>query len=134
MLKAKWFVVRFLSQQIHNLNITANCHMLSQQKATDLLNLVTTNLLQNVTIESFYQNHTCVITFLRRFGWAFCRLGARELSSLKPQLDAKGVRLIGIGLEELGLEEFQKGEFFAGGEYLSTRVIHFWNCIDSWPV
>ena len=71
---------------------------------------------QNVTVESLYKNHTCVITFLRRFGWSFCRFGAKEISKLKPQLDANGIRLIGIGLEELGLEEFQRRHFFAGGK------------------
>ncbi|KXJ09149.1 Prostamide/prostaglandin F synthase [Exaiptasia diaphana] len=43
-----------------------------------------------------------------------CRLWAVELSSIKPQLDAHNVALIGVGLEELGLEEFQEGKFFTG--------------------
>ncbi|XP_070207988.1 prostamide/prostaglandin F synthase-like [Littorina saxatilis] len=51
----------------------------------------------------------------------FCRLGAKELSELKPQLDAKGVRLIGIGLEDLGLEDFQQGHFFDGELYVDTK-------------
>jgi len=31
------------------------------------------------------------------------------------------VRLVGIGLEELGLEDFQKGQFFAGDLYIDTK-------------
>ncbi|XP_015913441.3 prostamide/prostaglandin F synthase [Parasteatoda tepidariorum] len=44
----------------------------------------------------------------------FCRLAAKQLSDIKPQLDTKNVRLIGIGVEELGVEDFIKGEFFTG--------------------
>ena len=45
-----------------------------------------------------------------------CRLWSTELSSIKPQLDAHNVRLAGVGLEELGLKEFQDGNFFNGGK------------------
>ena len=44
-----------------------------------------------------------------------CRLWSTELSLVKPQLDAQNVRLCGVGLEELGVEEFQEGKFFTGG-------------------
>lgn len=40
---------------------------------------------------------------------------------MKPQLDAHNVRLCGVGLEELGLEEFQEGKFFTGELYLDTK-------------
>ena len=40
----------------------------------------------------------------RRFGWAFCRLAAKEISSILPQLKEHNVRLIGVGLETLGME------------------------------
>ena len=49
-----------------------------------------------------------------RFGWPFCRLAAREISLIQPQLKEHNVRLIGIGLEPLGLQEFLDGNFFAG--------------------
>jgi len=67
-----------------------------------------------VTFAELWSTNTCVIVFLRRFGWAFCRLAAKEISSILPQLKEHNVRLIGIGLEPLGLEEFLEGEFFAG--------------------
>jgi len=44
-----------------------------------------------------------------------------ELSSIKPQLDAHNVALIGVGLEELGLEEFQEGKFFNGELYIDAE-------------
>lgn len=50
----------------------------------------------------------------------FCRVAAKELSLLAPQLSQSGVRLIGIGLEELGVEEFIQGKFFDGELYIDT--------------
>lgn len=72
-------------------------------------------IFKNIALESFWQKQACVITFLRRFGWPFCRLSAKQLSLIKPQLDANNVRLVGIGLEEVGLEQFIQGDFFNGG-------------------
>lgn len=43
------------------------------------------------------------------------------MSALKPQLDAINVRLIGVGLEELGLDDFLKGEFFTGDLFLDLK-------------
>jgi len=34
---------------------------------------------------------------------------------LKPQLDARGIGIVLIGLEELGVQTFIKGGFFSGG-------------------
>jgi prostamide/prostaglandin F2alpha synthase len=43
---------------------------------------------------------------------------SRRLSALKPQLDANNVRMVGVGLEELGVEEFVEGKFFDGGKWM----------------
>ena len=37
-----------------------------------------------------------------------------QLAEIQPQLQKANVRLIGIGLEWLGLEDFQKGNYFKG--------------------
>lgn len=50
-----------------------------------------------------------------------CRLWSTDLSSVKPQLDAHNVKLCGVGLEELGLEEFQEGKFFTGELYVDSK-------------
>jgi len=71
-----------------------------------------------VAIKSFWKDSRVLIIFLRRFGWQLCRLGAQQISQLKPQLDANKVKLVGVGLEELGLDEFVKGGFFKGELYL----------------
>ena len=70
---------------------------------------------QMVELQSLWAKQTAVVVFLRRFGWQLCRLWSTELSSVKSQLDAHNVRLCGVGLEELGLEEFIEKKFFTGG-------------------
>jgi len=73
---------------------------------------------EEVSFKELWKEQTCVILFLRRFGWPFCRLAAREISLIQPQLKEHNVRLIGIGLEPLGLQEFLDGNFFAGELYV----------------
>lgn len=48
-----------------------------------------------------------VIMVVRRPGWRLCREEALELSSLRPELDQKGVSLVGVVHEERGAKEFQ---------------------------
>lgn len=43
------------------------------------------------------------------------------MSQLKPRLDADNIRLVGIGLEELGVEDFVKGEYFKGELYIDMK-------------
>jgi len=52
-----------------------------------------------------------------------CRAWASELDSdLKPQLDAHGVSLVVVGLEELGVQSFVDGKFFSGEHYLDQDL------------
>jgi len=48
----------------------------------------------------------------------FCRLAAQELSILAPRLSQENVRLVGVGLEPLGVEEFVEKKFWAGELYI----------------
>jgi prostamide/prostaglandin F2alpha synthase len=50
-----------------------------------------------------------------------CRLYSRRLSTLKPALDANNVRHVGVGLEELGVQEFVDGKFFDGELYIDLK-------------
>lgn len=52
-------------------------------------------------------------------------MAAKELSLLSPQLVQANVRLIGIGLEETGLEDFVAGKFFDGELYIDTEKKSF---------
>jgi len=55
----------------------------------------------------------------------FCRVAAKELSLLAPQLSQANVRLIGIGLEKLGVDEFIEGKFFDGELYIDQGMKTF---------
>lgn len=48
----------------------------------------------------------------------FCRLGALEISELQPTLAKANCRLVAVGLEEFGMQEFLDGGFFKGDVYL----------------
>ncbi|GBL76208.1 Prostamide/prostaglandin F synthase [Araneus ventricosus] len=74
-----------------------------------------------VTMKSLWENQDCVITFFRRFGCQFCRLAAKQLSEIKPKLDEHNVRLVGIGVEEIGVKEFIDGKFFAGDLFIDVE-------------
>ena len=52
-----------------------------------------------------------------------CRLGALQISIIKPLLAANGVNLVAVGLEQLGVEEFIERKFFDGG-MLNMALIH----------
>uniref|UniRef100_A0A673TT17 Peroxiredoxin like 2B n=1 Tax=Suricata suricatta TaxID=37032 RepID=A0A673TT17_SURSU len=71
-----------------------------------------------VELRSLWLEQACVVAGLRRFGCSVCRWIARDLSSLKGLLEQHGVRLVGVGPEALGLQEFLEGGYFAGELYL----------------
>jgi len=51
----------------------------------------------------------------------FCRLAAQELSLLAPRLSQENVRLVGVGLEPLGVEEFVERKFWLGELYIDEN-------------
>ncbi|XP_013008450.1 prostamide/prostaglandin F synthase [Cavia porcellus] len=71
-----------------------------------------------VELRSLWQEQACVVAGLRRFGCMVCRWIARDLSELRGLLDQHGVRLVGVGPETLGLQEFLDGGYFSGELYL----------------
>uniref|UniRef100_I3M3C0 Prostamide/prostaglandin F synthase n=2 Tax=Ictidomys tridecemlineatus TaxID=43179 RepID=I3M3C0_ICTTR len=73
---------------------------------------------QAVELRSLWQEQACVVAGLRRFGCMVCRWIARDLSNLQGVLDQHGVRLLGVGPETLGLQEFLNGGYFSGELYL----------------
>lgn len=70
---------------------------------------------QAVELRTLWLEQACVVAGLRRFGCSVCRWIARDLSSLRGLLDQHGVRLVGVGPEVLGVQEFLDGGYFAGG-------------------
>ncbi|XP_073513909.1 prostamide/prostaglandin F synthase-like [Phyllobates terribilis] len=73
---------------------------------------------ETVELQSLWRDHTSVLFFLRRFGCQVCRWMAKEVSKLQDSFGDNQIRLIGIGPESLGLEEFVDGKFFTGELYL----------------
>ncbi|XP_034809501.1 prostamide/prostaglandin F synthase isoform X1 [Pan paniscus] len=71
-----------------------------------------------VELRSLWRERACVVAGLRRFGCVVCRWIAQDLSSLAGLLDQHGVRLVGVGPEALGLQEFLDGDYFEGELYL----------------
>uniref|UniRef100_A0A914D3R7 Peroxiredoxin-like 2A n=1 Tax=Acrobeloides nanus TaxID=290746 RepID=A0A914D3R7_9BILA len=60
---------------------------------------------------------------VRRPGCAFCRKEAKELSSIKDQLDKAGVRLLGVVHETKGVNEFKP--YLAGDVYYDSEKKFF---------
>jgi len=75
---------------------------------------------QNVKIEEFFTS-TCVFIFFRRWGCLLCRVWANELSEMAPILKRHNIRLIGVGCEELGAQEFLSGDFFEGELFVDVN-------------
>nr|XP_048680539.1 prostamide/prostaglandin F synthase isoform X2 [Caretta caretta] len=73
---------------------------------------------QVVELRALWRDQPCVVLFLRRFGCQVCRWIAKETSKLKDLLDSHNVRLIGVGPESIGLQEFIDGNYFKGELYL----------------
>jgi len=77
---------------------------------------------ERVSFESLYADAKgpVIIKFLRRFGCLLCRDAAAGLCKLKPVLDEKygkdNVKVFGIGLEELGYDEFKAGKYLSCGK------------------
>jgi hypothetical protein len=76
--------------------------------------------MEEVKLETLWAENTIVLTFLRRFGCLFCRQGAKELSTLTPVLAAHNIKLVGVGLEELGVKDFVDGQYFNGDLYVDV--------------
>ncbi|XP_061725167.1 prostamide/prostaglandin F synthase-like [Cydia pomonella] len=72
---------------------------------------------ESVELQSFWQDQNTVIIFFRRWGCVFCRLWAKELAEIAPVLQKHDIKLVGVGVEEVGSKEFIDGNFFDGDLY-----------------
>uniref|UniRef100_A0A1B6EYU7 Prostamide/prostaglandin F synthase n=1 Tax=Cuerna arida TaxID=1464854 RepID=A0A1B6EYU7_9HEMI len=73
------------------------------------------------TLENLWKDKTCVIIFFRRWGCLYCRLWAKDVSQISNILSNNNIRLIGVGPEDLGAEEFRDGKFFDGELYADVN-------------
>ncbi|KAJ9052760.1 hypothetical protein DSO57_1031038 [Entomophthora muscae] len=67
---------------------------------------------EDVVISDYWKKQTVVLKVLRRFGCPLCRYESRLLSELKPEFDAMKIKLIAIGFENVGLEDFLSGGYW----------------------
>ena len=67
-----------------------------------------------VRLGDLWKDQGVLLCMFRRWGCAMCRISAVNLSGLHPILDQHNFALIGIGVEELGIDEFIAEQFFSG--------------------
>ncbi|XP_052747888.1 prostamide/prostaglandin F synthase-like [Galleria mellonella] len=72
---------------------------------------------ESTELRSFWQDQNVVIIFFRRWGCLLCRLWARELAEIAPVLQNNNIKLVGVGVEEVGSKEFVDKKFFDGDLY-----------------
>jgi len=80
-----------------------------------------------VPLKSLWEDQTALIIIFRRWGCLLCRVWAKQISDLYPSLKENNIRLIGIGVDEVGLENFIEGKYFPGGKLIGNS-----NLIDSY--
>lgn len=74
---------------------------------------------QVVKLKTLWQDQPVVIQFMRRFGCSICRHAAVRLcSEIAEPLAQNNVKLIGVGLEWFGIEEYVEGKYWTGDLYV----------------
>lgn len=64
------------------------------------------------------------VNFFRRWGCLFCKAGALELNKIFEKIDLVfpgKIKIIGIGIEEIGYEEFKKNGYFKHDLYINRN-------------
>ncbi|KAJ0170564.1 hypothetical protein K1T71_013935 [Dendrolimus kikuchii] len=75
-----------------------------------------------VELKSFWEDQNVAIIFFRRWGCMLCRLWAKELAEIVPVLRKNNIKLVGVGVEEIGANEFADGKFFDGDLYYVENI------------
>lgn len=74
--------------------------------------------LKVVKVGSFWENQAVLVHVLRRFGCMLCRANALELQKITPILEQNNIRVVAVGIEKLGMEEFLEGGYWKGELYI----------------
>lgn len=72
-----------------------------------------------------WKEQPAIVFVVRRPGCPLCREHALDLSNKQPDFAAKGVKLVGVVHEKLGVEEFSG--FFKNGEIYFDEEKAFFN-------
>lgn len=81
---------------------------------------------ESFAASDLWREQPAVVFVVRRPGCALCREHALDLSNKQPDFAAKGVKLVGVVHEKLGVEEFSS-EFFKNGEVYFDEAKSFFN-------
>ena len=73
---------------------------------------------QLVSLADMWKDGPVLLIMFRRWGCSLCRMSAVNISQLKPLLDTVGVRLVGVGVEQLGFQDFTNKGYFNGELYI----------------
>jgi len=65
-----------------------------------------------IEVTEFFKEQTVVLHLLRRFGCPLCRSAAVDIEELRPILAKHNIRLVGVGLAYLDLDNFVEGKFW----------------------
>ncbi|GBP93844.1 hypothetical protein EVAR_22413_1 [Eumeta japonica] len=82
---------------------------------------------ESVELKSLWSDKSAVVIFFRRWGCMFCRVWAKEVSEIAPILTRNNIKLIGVGVEEVGGKEFIEGKFFDGDLYYVESLATYQN-------
>lgn len=91
---------------------------------------------------SLNSNQLLYVVFFRRWGWVFCKAGALELSKTFVKVNKEypnRLRFVGVGVEELGYDEFLKEGYFSSDLYVNRgktiyKAMNFQKpgCLSCW--
>ena len=101
---------------------------------------------EEIDFESLYKtlssNQLLYVVFFRRWGWVFCKAGALELSKTFDKVNKEypsRLRFVGVGVEELGYDEFKKQGYFKNELYVNRgktiyKALNFQRpgCLTCW--
>jgi len=94
--------------------------MENTEKISDL-KLINASTQEEIKVSSLWAENGVVIYFLRRFGCPVCRWISKELNQIKSVLESNNFKLVGVGPEKLGSEDFIKGNFWNGDLYIDDN-------------
>ena len=101
---------------------------------------------EEIEFESLYKtlssNQLLYVVFFRRWGWVFCKAGALELSKTFEKVNKEypsRLRFVGVGVEELGYDEFKKQGYFKNELFVNRgktiyKALNFQrpSCLSCW--
>lgn len=100
---------------------------LQRMTVTDTTAAATATTGESFPAGDLWKDQPVIVFVVRRPGCALCREHAVDLSEKQPDFAAKGVKLVGVVHEKLGVEEFS--DCFKNGEIYFDKEKAFYNAL-----